>query len=130
MEAKTIVLIVGGAVTVAAAGMGTYFGLKARAAREDADDLVAQAHKEFGMNACAPSGGASDEFCNRISDKNHDRRDAARIANISFAVSGVAAVATGVTYLLWPRAKSSSSTALLVPIVAPHVGGISFQGGF
>jgi hypothetical protein len=130
METRTIVLIAGGAVTLVAAGTATYFGFKSRSARSDTEALVAQGHEQFGMNACAQSGTANTDLCNRIAMKNNERLDAARAANISFAVTGIAAVATGLTYLLWPRSKESETTLVMVPSAAPGAGALILQGTF
>jgi hypothetical protein len=130
IEGRTIALIAGGAVTLIAAGSATYFGLKARSAKNDTEALVAQGHQEFGLHACVQSGGATAELCNRIAKKNNDRLDAARAANISFAITGVAAVGTGVTYLLWPRVKTPTSAFVIIPAISPSASGLGIQGDF
>jgi hypothetical protein len=129
IEDRTIVLIAGGAVTLLAAGTGTYLGFKSRAASSDIDSLVTQAKAKYGDYGCA-NAGAGSSLCTSLAEKNNDKRDAARLANFSFAVAGVAAVATVVTYALWPKPKTPSSAFVLVPTVSPSTGGLSLQGDF
>ena len=130
VEARTIVLIAGGAVTLLAGGTATYFGLKARSAGKDAEDFGLQIDERFGKTGCSSANSAASSLCAKVVDKNDQRFDFARIANISFAVAGVAAVATGLTYLLWPRSRTPTSAFVVVPIVGPHAGVLSLQGDF
>jgi hypothetical protein len=129
IEGKTIALVAVGAVTLIAVGTATYFGLKERSARNDADSLAAQVEEKYGKYGCVNVGAAS-SLCANLADKSNDKRDAGRIANASFAVAGVAAAATVLTYALWPRSKTPTSAFVMVPIVSPSAGGLSFQGDF
>lgn len=130
MEGRTIVLIAGSAVTLVAAGTATYFGFKSRSLGKDADSMATRIEGTYGNNACAaPTGGASG-LCADFLGKRNDQRDAGRIANVSFVVAGVAAAATGLTYLLWPRAKTATSAFVMAPITAPNAGGLILQGNF
>ena len=130
IETKTIVLIAGGVVTLAAAGTATYFGLRARAAGKDAEDLAAPLQAKYGQSACTATSGADADGCAEIARMSDDRRDAARFANISLAVGGVAIVATTLTYLLWPRTKTQPSGFIMIPSVQAHGGGLNLQGSF
>lgn len=130
IETKTIVLVGGSALTLLAVGTGTYFGISSRSARKDAEGLASQIEEKYGDNGCATADGAASSLCSSIVAKGNDKHDAGRIANISFAVAGVAAVATGLTYLLWPRSKTPTSAFVMVPIATPNSGGLSLQGDF
>lgn len=130
MEPKTIVLVVGGAVTLVAAGTATYFGLKARSAKSEAEDFASKVEDKYGNNGCVTADGAASDLCTGIADSRNDQRDAGRIANISFAITGVAAIATGLTYLLWPRSKAPTSGFIVVPHASPTNCGLNLQGDF
>ncbi|MGC4068855.1 MAG: hypothetical protein QM784_30265 [Polyangiaceae bacterium] len=104
--------------------------MKSRAAGSDADDLQARVRDEYGKNGCAAADNSALSLCSNLRDKNDQGRDAGRLANISFAVAGVSAVATGLTYLLWPRTKASAAAFVVAPVAAPHAGGFSLQGKF
>ena len=130
IEGRTIVLIAGGAVTLIAAGSATYFGLKSRSLGKDAESRSANIGSSYGNNSCvSPTGGASNA-CADLRNKRNDQRDAGRNANISSAAAGVAAVATGLTYMLWPRSKGSRTALVMAPTVAPGTGGLILQGNF
>jgi hypothetical protein len=130
IQTKTIVLVLGGVVTLAAAGTATYFGLKARSAKNDAGGFTSNLEDKYGNNACVAPEGTAATLCTNLDDKRNEQHNAGRAANISFAVAGAAAVATGLTYLLWPQSKASTSAFVVVPIAAPNAGGFSLQGDF
>ena len=107
IESRTIVLIAGGAVTLIAAGSATYFGLKSRSLGNDAEAINANIDRSYGNISCTSPTGSASSVCADLRNKRNDQHDTGRDANISIAAAGVAAVATGLTYMLWPRAKGS-----------------------
>jgi hypothetical protein len=131
IEGKTIVLIAGGAVTLIAAGTATYFGLKARSAKNDADGLLTDAQKQFGANPCSSPPGQSSQLCASVRDKWSQHNSAGRIYNVALPVAGLAAVATGVLYAVFPDRKLATSKNLtLVPVADQRTGGFLLQGDF
>jgi flagellar basal body-associated protein FliL len=131
LQTKTIVLVVGGAVTLVAAGTATYFGLKARSAKGDADDLSKQAGTTYGASRCSNVAAVGSSLCADIRSKRDTQADAGKIANISLAVTGVAAVTTGVLYLLWPTDGSKTTQGLTIsPVVSHQNAGLWLQGNF
>lgn len=129
-EARTIILISGVAITVLAAGTATYFGLKSHSLGTDAGSMGKQVESSYGKNGCATPMGATSSLCSDFRAKRNDQHDTGRAANISFAVAGVAAVATGLTYVLWPRSKTPTSAFVVAPVAAPNAGGLMLQGNF
>jgi len=131
IEARTIVLIAGGAVTLIAAGTATYFGLKARSARNDADGLLTDAQKQFGTNPCSSLAGQSSQLCATMHDKWGQHNSAGRIYNVALPVAGLAAIATGVLYAVFPDRKLATSKNLtLVPVAGQRTSGFLLQGDF
>ncbi len=131
VEPRTIVLIAGGAVTLIAAGTATYFGLKARSAGDDADKLRADAQKQFGTNPCSSPAGQGSGVCADMRDKWDKHNSAGRIYNVALPVAGVAAIATGVLYVVLPSHKHATSQNLtLVPVADQRASGFLLQGSF
>jgi hypothetical protein len=130
IETKTIVLVVGGVVTVAAGVTATVFTLKGKSANSDAKDLEAQAVTEYGDKACPGSSASATALCSKLVGKLSDRNDANNIANWSFAITGVAATATIATWLFWPNKKPAASAWHLVPVVGQNASGLVVDGSF
>ena len=131
IETKTIVLIAGGAVTLAAGVTATVFGLKARSAEDDAKDTLKQVESEFGKNACLSASGKTASLCSNIRQKLDDHDSAARVYNIALPVTIGAAVATGLVYFLWPKHAAPTNTSLYVmPVVGAHSSGLLLNGSF
>jgi hypothetical protein len=131
IETKTIVLIAGGAVTLAAGVTATVFGLKARSATNDAEDILKRVESDFGKNACLSASGKAAALCSDIRQKLDDHDSAARVFNIAFPVTIGAAVATGLVYFLWPKRTAPTNTSLYVtPVVETHSSGLLLNGSF
>ena len=131
METKTIVLIAGSVVTLAAAGTATYFGFKARSARSDTESMVGKAEDQFGSQRCSSPEALGSRLCADIDARSKDRTDAAAIYNVMLPVAGAAALATGLLYILIPSRKATTAHSFsLVPIADQRTGGVILQGGF
>jgi len=126
IEPRTVVLWSGVGVTVAAATLGTIFAFKSSAAKSDAD-----AHaRQVGTGGCV-AGTASAEACSALEHSLNDRNSASRVANASFAVSGVAALATVGIFFLWPSRHSERTASYSVsPVLSPALNGIDFHAEF
>ncbi len=104
--------IVIGGVGLASVAAGGYFGLKMRGIRSDAEDDV-----EVG----ATQEELEDSYL-------EDGNNAARMANIGFAVGGALIVGGAVTYWLGYRKDRAAETSAWAPVVGPGFTGIAFSG--
>lgn len=131
METKTIVLIAGGVVTLAATGVAVVYGLKARSAKNDAESMLKDAESQFGSHRCSSPEAQGSGLCADIDTKSKDRTDAAAVYNVALPIAGAAALATGLIYVFWPSTKTTSSRSFtLVPVADQRTGGVLLQGGF
>jgi hypothetical protein len=130
MSAKTVVVIGGSVLTVAAAAVGTVFLLKQNSAAEDADDALAEIKIEEpdrweDGEACRLVPEERPKACATLMDAQHDEKVFKNVAIGSFIAAGAFGVGTVVTYLLWPDKKASSAAPLGLPrsrvSVAPWV---------
>lgn len=108
---RTVSLLVAG-VGVAGVGVGTYFGLRSKDARDDSRAYCSG-------DACTAEGVEL-------------RRDALRDGNISTMAFGVGAVALGTGAVLWFTAPKRDSRGLAqkAPTVSPHGLGLRVSGTF
>lgn len=128
IQPKTIVLVVGGAVTALAGGTALVFGLKARNDRDDAHSLSRDAVSRYGASACTnPQDPA---LCANIREKWDAHDSAAKVFNVMLPVTGVAALATGILYFVWPNRSGSAQHLSLVPVAERNTRGLLLQGGF
>jgi hypothetical protein len=130
---KKIAVIVGAGLTVVALGVGIGFKLKGSGADSDADDLLADAQKQFGSQPCAsPSSGAA-SICADIASKRDDADSANGVSNIGFYGAGIFAIGTVAAVLLWPNEEKPARSAVSVsPWFTPWTGssGLSVSGAF
>ena len=115
VSGKTVVLIGGSALTVAAATVGTVFLLKSNAASEDADQALADIKREEpdlweNGQACLLEPALRPNACATLTQAQKDQETFKNVAIGGFVAAGVLGVGTVVTYLLWPEDKSSSAT--------------------
>ncbi len=120
MSAKTMVVIGGSVLTIAAAAVGTVFLVKKNSAAEDADQALAdiiEAEPDLGKNgeACRLEPSERPAACATLMDAQHDKETFKNVAIGSFIAAGAFGVGTAVTYLLWPDKKASSATPLGLP---------------
>jgi tetratricopeptide (TPR) repeat protein len=113
MEPKTIVLIGGGALTLASATVGTIFLVKSGAASDDADAAAAQIKKEQPIlweqnKACLLEPSERSPACATLSKAQKDERTFKNVAIGGFIAAGAFAVGTVATYLLWPDKGTSA----------------------
>jgi hypothetical protein len=126
---KTLVLVLGGAVTVAAGISTAVFAFKGKTANKDANNLHDEAESKYGANACRDATSAS-AICSRMKSSFNDRESANNIANWSLAITGVAATATFATSLLWPENHKPTSSVRFLPVVGQNVNGFVVDGHF
>jgi hypothetical protein len=126
-------LIAGAAITAVAAGSTVLFGLGARSAKNDADNLLADAERRFGPAPCYRPAPAAQDTCGRVQQRLEDRRDRATLANVSLAVGLAAGAGTLLTYFIWtePSHSNAPSRSLrLYPALGNKAAGLSFQSQF
>jgi hypothetical protein len=136
LEARTIALLTGGVLTLAAAGVGTAYWVKNSNAKDDAATLTktlnASAEGTADTFSACHSADAS-SACSELKSKNDDMRRSADISDYSFVAAGVLGVLTVSTYLFWPTAhtRSESTTGLvLAPWWSPKNQGFAAQWSF
>lgn len=111
------VLIGGGALTLVAVGIGIGYSLDASSAQSDADRYAAETAQGVPANVvaqnaqCAPTGGTVPPACSALRDSLEQSNRSQNIATGAFVASGVLAVGTVVTYLLWPTGESKGDHA-------------------
>jgi hypothetical protein len=123
LEARTIVPLALGGLTLISSGVGLAFSIKASAAEDAAKEWAVRT----GGNCDVPS-----EACAGLADARERRNDANRIANVAWISAGVFGAATLVTALFWPKATSPVAKANLR--IAPRAGddmrGVTVMGIF
>ena len=131
-NARTIVTWTGAGLTLAAAGIGLVYTLKASSASSDAESLQTRIDTELGSNGCRNS---SSPLCTDLRDRFDERDDAATAATTAWIVSGVLLGGTLGAYLLWPEEESGNSGQTSsgtrwtwAPVVLPQGAAVSLQG--
>ncbi len=127
--ARTVALISGAAVTVAAGVTTIVFALKGSSASNRADDALAEAAK-YGPNACATPMAAPASVCTSLRQANDDRASANRVANITLGVTAAAAVATATMFVVWPKKRAEAGSVRIMPSVGWNAGGVMLDGTF
>lgn len=139
-SARTPVLIGEALLTVAAAGVGVGYGLKAQSDSSDAKSLsrrvtsqvVASGQEVLLRNesACASALSEVAADCAALRSKVESARSARSTATVAFIAAGVLGAGTLATYLLWPRPKSSSTSIVVVPWHSAGTSWVLVEGSF
>ena len=119
-NARTIALLSGIGVTAVAGVSTIVFALKGSSAANRADDARTAA-SGYGPNACGTPLTAPANICASLQKAENDRVAANRGANVSLAITGVAALATATMFIVWPR-KAPTRTAMTTITVTPTAG--------
>jgi hypothetical protein len=109
MKPRTLALIAGAGLTLAAAGVGVFYTFEKSGAQDDADSLRSELSEKFGSQACVGSSAPSQ--CSDLVDALERRDDATQISTAAFIASGVLLAATTVTFLAWPSKKANAPKA-------------------
>jgi len=139
METKTLVLIGGSVLTVAAASVGTVFLLKSGAAADDVDKALAEIANEEpelaeeGM-ACRLEPSVRPAACATLSSSQQDEKTFKNVAIGSFIAAGALGVGTLATYFLWPettkaegRSESTRRRVAVMPWLGPEARGVTLE---
>lgn len=131
---KSIIpVFVGGAVALVGLGTGLGFHFAAESEDDDAKSL----RDKIGNNGCPNSAPAIAIECKALGDaakaKDRDRN----ISTAGFIVGGIALLATGAYFFLWPDAKTSDSPSgqnrakiRVAGAVVPHAANVWVSGQF
>lgn len=117
VHAPASVLIVGGALTLVAVGIGVGYSLDASSARSEADRLAEETARagnptDVARNAqCAPASGTPPAACAELQDNLAHANRSQDIALGSFIAGGVLAAGTLAAYFLWPKKDAGSEHA-------------------
>ncbi|HEY3592706.1 MAG TPA: hypothetical protein VGL13_02490, partial [Polyangiaceae bacterium] len=116
MDARTVVAISGGALTVVAVGIGLYFTATSDSSNSDAVRLRGQVGQQFGDpnapgGATGPGCTVPNNLCAQLSNAVYDRSTAAEHARAAFITAGVLGGATLAAWFLWPRSGDSRSSS-------------------
>lgn len=131
LDAKTIVLIVGGAVTLAAGVTTTVFGLKASNAGSEHDEKLSQAEQLYGPRPCSVASAPQQDICAAVAAKDSERVDAARVFNVMLPLTVGSALATGILYVLWPaESKNAAYRTRISPMAGKRSAGLSLEAVF
>ncbi|HEY5960212.1 MAG TPA: hypothetical protein VIV60_26850, partial [Polyangiaceae bacterium] len=95
----------------------TYFGLRSRSERKDADNLA---------NECGSPCLNSDPLVSRIDSKDSSARSHMTVSAVSFVVGGLG-VAAGTTLFVLSYRKPASTTASVTPFIGIGSAGIRGQ---
>lgn len=131
IEPRTVTLWTGVGVTLAAAGIGSLFAIKASSANDDAKNARFSLGTQANRTACDAPSPESASACNDLSSALDRRNSHHRAQNISFVVAGVSAVATAILFYAWPTARDGARSALRVaPSLSPSVSGLDIYAVF
>ncbi len=114
VEARTIVLIGGAALTAAAAGVGLAFTLQANGKENDVKTLQSQLAQSGdpsltgSSSQCRPPSGEPPKACTDLREALDAMDTARHRATGSFIAAGAFGVATVATYFLWPAEEKKS----------------------
>jgi hypothetical protein len=114
VEARTVVLITGAALTAAAAGVGLAFTLQANGKENDVKALQTQLAGSEDPNLtgtssqCRPPSGEPPKACTDLREALDAMDTARHRATGSFIAAGAFGVATIATYFLWPTEEKKA----------------------
>jgi len=134
-SARVWVLVGGGAATVSAAGVGTYFSLHQSSLASDGKQLQTELDQDSPTLAasnseCAPMASMRPAACDKLAQNLSARTSASNAATVSWVAAGALGAATIVTYLLWPAqndAPSQGKVALAPWLVGAKGGSMSVE---
>jgi hypothetical protein len=112
--ARTWVLVGGGAATVLAAGLGTYFTIRYFALKSESETTLAQVQAQGSPalaakgSECLPGTPMRPTACDHLRRTVDARVTAGNVADVSLITAGALGVATLATYLLWPTAHDGT----------------------
>ena len=124
IQARTVALWGGVGVTAVALGVGVGFAVKSASANDDADSARSKLQPGDCASPAAPA-------CSELKQALDDHNSASKAANISFAVAGIAGLATAAMFVLWPsRHTERAGEVRLAPIATHNSGGLIVSGKF
>jgi hypothetical protein len=127
-EARTVVLLSGTILTVAAGTVGAYYAVRIGSDSSKLSGLKEQLHGSE-STACGSGSITADNqpTCGSIVTTSSQLQTDRTIRNVSFVVAGAMGAATIATFFLWP---ARSRTTSIAPELGPGFGGVSLRGQF
>jgi tetratricopeptide (TPR) repeat protein len=132
MPARTVVLLSGAALTIAAAAVGTVYAFRAEAdstrISNALTEIEGKAAPQDPTNFCyMPAPGDNADLCAAYKNELEKQHADQRVRDIAFVTAGVLGVATVATVFLWrPRAQTVS----IAPVLLPNAPGAVLSGQF
>jgi hypothetical protein len=133
------VLLVGGGLTLVALGITVGYVVDASSAQSDADQLRDESRRTGDPTLAAqntqcspPTGVSAPPACGPLQDNLEHQSRSYRIANGALMTTGILAVGTVVTYLLWPTVapKPERTGVRIAPLIGRETGGAVVAGQF
>jgi hypothetical protein len=131
-SARTAVVLTEAGLTAVAAGVGTWFWIATANDKSTAHSLYGQlAQNAKTQNVMIPAECNIDPaLCNRYNGTRDTWSSDYGLSVGAFVVAGGLAAVTVATYLLWPKSRTTPTTAWIVPQVGSRTAGIGLGGSF
>jgi tetratricopeptide (TPR) repeat protein len=132
MPARTVVLLSGAALTIAAAAVGTVYAFRADADATRISNALAAIEREAppqgSSNFCyMPAPGQNADLCAAYQNELEKQHADQRVRDIAFVTAGVLGVATVATVFLW---RPRTQTVSVAPVLRPDAPGVVVSGQF
>ncbi|WP_394849741.1 hypothetical protein LZC95_20090 [Pendulispora brunnea] len=126
---NTVAIALVGAGVIGIAG-GVGFGLAGQSDKNEVERLRAQLPPSATPSQCFQPTGPVSDTCAQLADAISSQNTKADMS-LGFYIGGGALLAAGAaTWLLWPKAKSTTQTGYLAPVVDFHSRSLGVQGAF
>jgi hypothetical protein len=129
---RTVVLVAEVGFTVVGLGVGATFAfLRASAIdRVRAAQLAVDRNSNHDPGACSAPNPVAPESCGELASAVSDRDQATTLMTVGFVGAGVGAVATGLTWMFWPKGEDRARAARIEGAAVAGGGLLSVTGSF
>jgi tetratricopeptide (TPR) repeat protein len=134
--ARTWVLVSGGLLTAAAAGVGVVYALRFYSLGDEAEPLRDQSIREGDRTLaaqhrqCSPPPGVRPDVCSDLQKKVEDQYAAGTVAVVAATSAAILGGATLATYFLWKPGGAQQARVHISPQVGSGSGGVLVRGTF
>jgi len=126
IPARTVVLLSGAALTIAAAAVGTVYAFRAEADATRINNALAKI-PQGSTDYCYEPMGETQAFCNAYQNELAKQHADQRVRDIAFVTAGVLGVATVATVFLW---RPRTQTVSIAPVLRLDAPGAVLSGRF
>ena len=126
IPARTVVLLSGAALTIAAAAVGTVYAFRAEADATRINNALAKI-PQGSTDYCYEPMGEQVAFCEAYQNELDKQHSDQRVRDIAFVTAGGLGVATGATVFLW---RPRTQTVSIAPVLHPGAPGAVLSGQF